>query len=133
MKDIENEKTVFEKHINNCFVDIEHTIPRFQQEFFDLQNEYYKMWKNNIQTNMTLQKEFAKKFGLTMEMPQQYQKIIESMMEESIKISLMRNQIYATWIDTAKKNIKTINNNSEIFIANWKKIMDFWMYSSEKK
>ena len=133
MKDAKSENTVFEKYINNYFVDIEHSIPRFQQELFDLQNEYYKMWKNNIQTTMTLQKEFSKKMGLVMEMPQSYQKIIESMLEEAIKISLMRNQIYATWIDTAKKNIKIINNNSELFIANWKKIIDFWTCSSTSK
>ena len=133
MKNARNEKTVFEKYMNSCFVDIEHSIPRFQQELFDLQNEYYKMWKTNIQTNITLQKELGEKFGVVMEMPETYQKIIETMLEESIKIALMRNQIYTTWIDTAKKNIKVINNNSELFIASWKKIIDFWTYSSDKK
>ena len=133
MKDDKNEKTVFEKYLNNCFVDIEHSIPRFQQELFDLQNEYYKMWKNNIQNNITLQKEFSEKIGLTGEISQQYQKIMETMIEESIKISLMRNQIYTTWIETAKKNIKIINNNSELFIGNWKKVIDFWTCSYKKK
>ena len=133
MKNARNEKTVFEKYMNSCFVDIEHSIPRFQQELFDLQNEYYKMWKTNIQTNITLQKEFVEKFGLGMEIPQTYQKIIETMLEESIKTALMRNQMHTTWIDTAKKNIKVINNNSELFITSWKKIIDFWTYSLDKK
>ena len=133
MKDVVNEKTGFEKYVNTCFVDIEHSIPRFQQEFFDLQNEYYKMWKNNIQTNIALQKEFTKKMGLTMKTPQPYQKIIESGIEESMKISLLRNQIYKIWIDAAKKNIKIINNNSESLIENWKQMMDFWTSPSKKK
>ena len=45
LKNTKDEKTVFEKYLNNCFVDIEHSIPRFQQELFDLQIEYYKVWK----------------------------------------------------------------------------------------
>ena len=133
MENIKKEKTVFEKYLNNCFIDIEHSIPRFQQEFFDLQNEYYKMWKNSVQANITLQKEFAKKLGITTEIPQTYQKIIEIMIEESIKMGLMRNQIYSRWIDTTKKNIMLLNSNSELFIANWKKMIDFWTASSKKK
>lgn len=133
MKNTKEEKTVFEKYLNNCFVDIEHSIPRFQQELFDLQNEYYKMWKISIQANITLQKEFAKKIGVTTKIPQTYQKIIETMIEESIKMGLMRNQIYSRWIDTTKKNITLLNSNSELFIANWKKIIDFWTDLSKKK
>ena len=133
MKKTKEEKTVFEKYLNNCFVDIEHSIPRFQQELFDLQNEYYKMWKNSIQANITLQKEFTKKSGIITEIPQTYQKIIETMIEESIKMALMRNQIYSRWIDTTKKNILLVNNNSELFLANWKKMIGFWTDSSKKK
>ena len=133
MKDAEKEKTAFEKYVNSCFVDIEHSVPRFQQEFFDLQNEYYKMWKNSIQTNIALQKEFARKLGATNQVPQTHQKIIETMIEESIKMALIRNQICSTWADTAKKNIMLANSNSEAFIENWKKIISFWTMSSKKK
>ena len=133
MKHAEKEKTVFEKYVNNCFVDIEHSIPRFQQELFDLQNEYYKMWKNGIQANIALQKEFIKKIGMTTDMPQTYQKIIETMITETTKMTSMRNQICSTWIDTTKKNIIILNSNSELFIANWKKIINFWTIASKKK
>ena len=133
LKNTKEEKTVFEKYLNNCFVDIEHSIPRFQQELFDLQIEYYKVWKNSIQTTITLQKEFTKNLGIITDIPQTYQKIIETMIEESIKMALMRNQIYSKWIDTTKKNIMLVNNNSELFFANWKKIIDFWTVSSKKE
>ena len=91
------------------------------------------MWKNSIQTTITLQKEFTKNLGIITDIPQTYQKIIETMIEESIKMALMRNQIYSKWIDTTKKNIMLLNSNSEVFIANWKKIIDFWTISSKKK
>ena len=132
MRETKEDKSLFEKYLNNSFVDIEHSIPRFQQEFFDLQNEYYKMWKNFVLTNITLQKEVTSKIGLSSQVPQAYQKVIETMTEESVKMVSMRNQIYATWFDTAKKNIKILNNNSEMFMENYKKLIDFWTNSQKK-
>ena len=133
MKESEENKTLFEKYLNSCFVDIEHSIPRFQQEFFDLQNEYYKMWKNFILTNMTLQKELANKIGITLEIPDTCKKIAETAMVESAKMTSVRNQIYGTWFDTAKKNIKILNDNRDMVMKNYKRIINFWTFSSQKK
>ena len=53
--------SVIEQSIKKYFADIEHSVPRFQQELFDLQNEYYKTWKNAVNANISLQKEFVNK------------------------------------------------------------------------
>ena len=57
-----NEKTeakldnfeLMDKIATQNFSEIEHKIPHFQQILFDLQNEYYKIWKNSINSNLEL-------------------------------------------------------------------------------
>lgn len=52
---------IVEKNIRRYFVEIENSVPYFQQVLFDLQNECFKTWKNIIRINMSLQKEFVGK------------------------------------------------------------------------
>ena len=40
------------------FLEVEHTVPHIQQILFDLQNECYKTWKNTVNANISIQKEF---------------------------------------------------------------------------
>ncbi len=65
--------SVIEQSIKKYFVDIKHSVPRFQQELFDLQNEYYKAWKNAVSANLSLQKEFVNKIEF-FEIPDAVQK-----------------------------------------------------------
>ena len=56
--------SAIEQCYDKYFLDIEQSVPRFQHEFFNLQNEYYKTWKDAVQANILLQKEFVKKTKL---------------------------------------------------------------------
>jgi hypothetical protein len=116
-----------EKFFSRYFMDIEQSVPRFQHEFFNLQNEYYKAWKNIIQTNILLQKEFANKTKL-FNLPEHGQKIIESMNEEFSRARSVQDSISISIIETIKKNIKMWNNNATVFSEYNKKVLQFWLY-----
>ena len=118
--------SVIEQSVNKYFVDIEHSVPRFQQELFDLQNEFYKAWKNAVNANLALQKEFANKTGF-LDIPEAGQKIIESMNEEIAKARLMRDNISIATIETMKKNIKMWNDSADVFADLNKKILQYWI------
>ena len=117
---------VIEQSIKKYFVDIEHSVPRFQQELFDLQNEYYKVWENAVNANLSLQKEFVNKTGF-FDIPNAVQKIIENMNEEFAKARLMRDNVSIATIETMKKNIKMWNDSAGIFADLNKKIMQYWI------
>ena len=40
------------------FTELEHWVPHIQQTLFDLQNEFYKSWRNTVTANTSLYKEF---------------------------------------------------------------------------
>ena len=123
--------SVIEQGYNKYFIDIEQSVPRFQHEFFNLQNEYYKGWKNIVQTNILLQKEFANKTEL-FNLPEPAQKLIESMNEELARARSLRDNISISTIETVKKNIKMCNDNATIFAEYNKKIFQFWMSTFTK-
>jgi hypothetical protein len=117
--------SVIEQCYNKFFIDIEQSVPRFQHEFFNLQNEYYKAWKNVIQTNIWIQKEFANKTKF-FNLPEPAQKFIESMNKELSRARSLRDNISISTIETIKKNIKMWNDNTAIFAEYNKKILQFW-------
>ncbi len=115
--------SVIEQSVKKYFVDIEHSVPRFQQELFDLQNEYYKAWKGMMNEGILLQKEFLNKAGFYL--PEAVQKIIENMSEDLVKARLVRDNISITTIVTMKKNMRMWNDNAIMFFDLNKKIMRF--------
>jgi len=123
--------SAIEQGYNKYFIDIEQSVPRFQHEFFNLQNEYYKAWKNIIQTNILLQKEFANKTEL-FNLPEPAQKLIETMNEELARACSLRDNISISTIEVVKKNIKMWNDNATIFAEYNKKIFQFWLSAFTK-
>ena len=118
--------SVIEQCYKQYFIDVEQSVPRFQHEFFNLQNEYYKTWKNAVQINISLQKEFANKTKL-FNLPEPSQKIIESMKEEFSRACTWRDNVSISIIESIKKNIKMWNDNANVFAEYNKKMLQFWL------
>ncbi|MDH3501744.1 MAG: hypothetical protein OEL69_04470 [Nitrosopumilus sp.] len=123
--------SAIEQFYNKYFIDIEQSVPRFQHEFFNLQNEYYKVWKNTVQANILLQKEFSNKIEF-FNIPESAQKIIENINEELSRVRLLRDNISISTIERIKKNIKIWNDNINIFSEYNKRILQFWLSTCAK-
>ena len=119
--------TIFEKSSRQYFVNIESSVPHFQQVLFDLQNEYYKAWKNAINTNIFLHREFVNKTGLNFVLPEFAQKMFESMNDELVMARTVRDKISIATLDAVKRNIKMWNDNASIFANLDKNVMQFWI------
>ena len=59
------------------FSEVEHSVPHMQQVLFDLQNEYYKTWKNVVNANIELQKEFLSTSGFNYLIPDTAKTILD--------------------------------------------------------
>jgi len=118
---------VIEQINKKYFTEIEHTVPHIQQILFDLQNECYKTWKNAVNGNISLQKEFSAKSGFNYVLPEAAKTIFVNMGEGVIQNRSLWNKSIITTIEAGKKNVKTCNQNADVFVDLNKKIMQFWL------
>ncbi|MEX0862035.1 hypothetical protein [Nitrosopumilus sp.] len=108
------------------FSEIEHAVPHIQQSIFDLQNESYKTWKNAVDANILLQKEFLTKTGFNYVIPDSAKSILENMLREAVKFRELSNKITVSSIESIKNNFKSWNNNAESFVDLNRNIMNYW-------
>ena len=118
---------LFEKINQKYFLEIEQNVPHIQQTLFDLQNEYYKLWKNYVNSQLSLQKEFFNKTGLDHSFPDTAKDIIENMSDETIKFRSLLHKMTVTNIEQNKNYAKTLNDNSKTFVDMNRKLMDNWI------
>ncbi len=118
---------LFEKISNKYFLELEQNVPHIQQTLFDLQNEYYKLWKNYLTSQLSLQKEFFTKSGFDYSLPTSAKEIIENMSEETIKFRSILHKMTIGNIEQGKNYAKTLNDNSNTFADLNRKIIDNWI------
>lgn len=118
---------VLEKINQRYFLELEISVPHIQQTLFDLQNEWYKTWKNIVNASLSTQKEFQENSGYNFKIPDAAKTILENLSEKALKYRTVSNKIVITTIEASKKNVKTINDNADIFIELNRKIMHYWL------
>ena len=126
-KEIPDNFEIIEQIYKKYFSEVENSVPHIQQVLFDLQNESYKTWKNAVNANISLQKEFIKSSNFNFTIPESYKSLIENMSEETVKYRSLCNKIIISTIESGKKNVKTWNDNTDIFMDLNRKIMHFWL------
>lgn len=122
-----NDFELFENINKKYFLELEQNVPHIQQTLFDLQNEYYKLWKNYMTSQLSLQKEFFKKSEFNYPFPDVSKDIIRNMSDETIKFRSILHKLTVINIEQTKNYAKTLNDNSETFFDLNKKIMENWI------
>ena len=123
---------ILEKRNNKYFTELETSVPHIQQTLFDLQNEFYKTWRNAITANTTLYKEFLNNSGSAF--PKSAQDLVENVSEEALKFRSIYNKLAISNIESIKNTSKTWNDNAETFVDLNRKIMHYWLsvFSSKR-
>jgi hypothetical protein len=123
---------ILDKLNNKYFTELETSVPHIQQTLFDLQNEFYKTWRNAITANTTLYKEFLNNSGSAF--PKSAQDLVENVSEEALKFRSIYNKLAISNIESIKNTSKTWNDNAETFVDLNRKIMHYWlsMFSSKR-
>ncbi len=123
---------ILDKLNNKYFTELETSVPHIQQTLFDLQNEFYKTWRNAITANTTLYKEFLNNTGSAF--PKSAQDLVENVSEEALKFRSIYNKLAISNIESIKNTSKTWNDNAETFVDLNRKIMHYWLsvFSSKR-
>jgi len=107
------------------FSEIEQYVPHLQQSLFDYQNEYYKIWKNFVNSNISLYGNLGTEFGLSF--PEPNQKLIENIHDEIIQYRSSCHKIIIKSIESGKDYAKVWNENVQFFDELNQKIIQNWL------
>lgn len=119
--------SVYQESIDKIFTGIRQSVPQYHQSITNVQQEYLQAYENVIDSTITLQKEYAKKFGATTNIPQATLKVMNDTTEEFVKAASINNQITLATIDATQQNIKTFNDNAKSFADLNRNILQSWI------
>ena len=118
---------VYQQNVDKLFNGIKQQVPRYHQSVTNVQQEYVQAFENIFNSYISLQKEFARKAGVTTNVPEAALKAIRDTTEEIVKVNSLQNQIALATIDAAQQNIKTFNDNAKAFADLNKNIVQSWI------
>jgi len=115
------------------FTELEHSVPHIQHTLFDLQNEFYKTWRNTVTANTSLYKEFLSDSGYDFMSSKAAKDIFKNVSDEALKYRELWNKFTISNIESVKKNAKTYNDNAGAFVDLNRKIMHYWLSAFSPK
>jgi len=118
---------VSQQNVDKFFNGIKQQVPRYHQSVTNVQQEYLDAIENIINSAITIQKEFARKAGITTNVPEAILKVIRDTTEEIVKVTSIQNKITLATIDATQQNIKTFNDNAKAFGDLNKNILQSWI------
>jgi hypothetical protein len=125
-----NAKDIFavnKQTVDKYFEGIKKSIPQYLQSITNVQQEYIQACENMFNSAIALQKEYARKAGITTNVPEATLKVIRDTTEELVKATTIQNQVVLATIDGAQQNIKTFNENAKSFADLNKNILNSWI------
>lgn len=119
--------SVYQQNVDKLLEGVSQSVPQYHQSITNVQQEYLQAFENIVKSGISLQREFAKKAGVTTNIPDAVLKVIQETVEEVSKSNSIQNQIALATIDAMQQNIKTINDNAKSFAEINRNIIESWI------
>ena len=119
--------SVYEENVDKLFSGIRHSVPQYHQSITNVQQEYLQAYENIVDSTIALQKEYAKKAGITTDIPQATLKVIHDTAEEFVKVASIQNQMTLATMDATQQNIRAFNDNAKSFADLNRNILQSWI------
>lgn len=122
-----------QKNVNAFFDEIQNTSPKFNQSLLKLHQDYVDAWKAVINSAISIEKEYATKVGLSVDVSESISKTIRDITEISIQAYLQQNKLALDTSEVSKQAFATFNQTAKSFVSLNQEIMDYLMSVFEKK
>jgi hypothetical protein len=122
-----NVYTVYKQNVQKYFENISKVTPQYFQSITELQDACVKACEKTINASVSMQQEFAKKTGITTEIPSAAKTAIIDTNKQIVQATTVNNQLVKTTIDAAVQNINTFNDNVNAFAELNKNIIQSWI------
>ena len=117
---------MYKQNVQKYFENISKIAPQYFQSVTDLQKECMKTCEKTIDASISMQQEFAKKTGISTDVPTPTKTAITDTSKQIVQASTVGNQFVKTTIDATAQNIKTYNDNISAFAELNKNIVQLW-------
>ncbi len=119
--------STYKQNVQKYFENISKTTPQYFQSITELQDACIKTCEKTINASVSLQQEFAKKTGITTEIPSAAKTAIIDTNKQIVQANIVNNQLVKTTIDATVQNINTFNDNVNAFAELNKNIIQSWI------
>ena len=119
--------SVYQQNMDKFFNTVRQSVPQYHQAITNVQQEFIQAYENVTDSTITLQKEYAKKSGMSTNIPEATLKVIRDTTEEFVKATSINNQVTLATIDATQQNIKTFNDNAKSFVDLNRNILQSWI------
>ena len=122
-----NVYSTYKQNVQKYFEGISKITPQYFQAATLLQDECMKTCEKTIGASVSIQQEFAKKTGITSDIPNEAKTAMIETNKQIVQANTVNTQLVKTVIDTTVQNIKTYNDNVNAFVELNKNIIQSWM------
>jgi len=122
-----NVYSIYKQNVQKYFENISKTTPQYFQSITELQDACIKTCEKTINATIATQQEFAKKTGITTDIPDVARIAIVDTNKQIVQASTVNNQIVKTTIDATVQNIEAFNDSVNTFADLNKNIIQSWI------
>jgi len=122
-----NVYSMYKQNVQKYFENITKNTPQYFQSMTHLQEECVKACEKTIDASISMQQEFAKKNGISTEIPDAIKTTFVDINKQVVQTHTVQSQIVKTTIDATVQNIKTFNDNVNAFADLNKNIIQSWI------
>jgi len=121
-----NVYSMYKQNVQKYFENISKVTSECFQAITQLQDECMKTCEKTINASISTQEVFAKKVGISTEIPNAAKTAIVSINKQIVQASTVNNQLTKTAIDTTVQNIRAFSNNINSFAELNSNIIQSW-------
>jgi hypothetical protein len=118
---------MYTQNVQKYFENISKITPQYFQSITQLQEECMKACQKTINAAVSVQQEFAKKSGISTEIPDSARTAIVDTNKQIVQASTVSNQLVKTTIDATVQNIQTFSDNINAFVELNRNIIQSWV------
>jgi hypothetical protein len=118
--------SMYKQNVQKYFENISKITPQYFQAITHLQEECLKATEKTINASVSVQQEFARKTGISTDIPSAAKTAIIDTNKQIVQASTVQNQFVKTTIDTAVQNIQAYSENVNAFADLNKNIVQSW-------
>ena len=122
-----NVYSIYTQNVQKYFENISKITPQYFQSITQLQEECMKACQKTINAAVSVQQEFAKKSGISTEIPDSARTAIVDTNKQIVQASTVSNQLVKTTIDATVQNIQTFSENINAYVELNKNIIQSWV------
>ncbi|MGI0101689.1 MAG: hypothetical protein ACREA7_03730 [Nitrosotalea sp.] len=118
---------VYKHSADRFFDEVEKSIPQYHQSITNLQRSYITAWQKATESAISINREFATKANINVNVPAAIVKIVNDTAEEILKAQEVQNKVVLSAIDATQQTINTFNENTKAFTGLNQGVLQYWI------